>query len=408
AKANEDASRMSDPTPSPLSAAAGIKLDSPASGGGGMAPVTSSPNKPLVNGDRKPGDDAAGVGGLGGGCGGNGPLMMMTTTTAMSTSAPPGLIPNGFKTNGVQKQAVVKPNVLTHVIDGFVILEGPEPFSDFKTKKENDDLKKDGFNTSTLSGAVKRRFSDDSGDESLSKKFDGRSELSGDERKSSPGRGMSPGSGFGSGDDQPSGKMASRKNPQRCEMCGKTDFKRKPGRPAARKFCSPACAKKSCAEISSNQALGARLDGSMPMEEDGDPVPELQLVHADVTSVGTDGLQLDAALGSPKSDGPLSPRPAVARWSVTEVRDWVKGIGGCSEYAEDFFLQEIDGQALLLLKADHLMQAMSMKLGPALKICAKITQLRALEGGNGAAPSTPATPNAPGPMSPRSGEQMVN
>ena len=45
---------------------------------------------------------------------------------------------------------------------------------------------------------------------------------------------------------------------------------------------------------------------------------------------------------------------------------------GCKEYAEDFALQEIDGQALMLLKADHLMSAMSMKLGPALKICAKI------------------------------------
>uniref|UniRef100_A0A0P4WGF7 SAM domain-containing protein n=1 Tax=Scylla olivacea TaxID=85551 RepID=A0A0P4WGF7_SCYOL len=39
---------------------------------------------------------------------------------------------------------------------------------------------------------------------------------------------------------------------------------------------------------------------------------------------------------------------------------------GCKEYAEDFALQEIDGQALMLLKADHLMSAMSMKLGPAL------------------------------------------
>ena len=41
-----------------------------------------------------------------------------------------------------------------------------------------------------------------------------------------------------------------------------------------------------------------------------------------------------------------------------------------------FFLQEIDGQALMLLKADHLMSAMAIKLGPALKICSAIDAMR--------------------------------
>ena len=35
-------------------------------------------------------------------------------------------------------------------------------------------------------------------------------------------------------------------------------------------------------------------------------------------------------------------------------------------------VQEIDGQALMLLQADHLMSAMSIKLGPALKICEQV------------------------------------
>jgi hypothetical protein len=39
-------------------------------------------------------------------------------------------------------------------------------------------------------------------------------------------------------------------------------------------------------------------------------------------------------------------------------------------------LQEIDGQALMLLKADHLMSAMAIKLGPALKICSAIDAMR--------------------------------
>ena len=45
-------------------------------------------------------------------------------------------------------------------------------------------------------------------------------------------------------------------------------------------------------------------------------------------------------------------------------------------YADEFSRQEIDGQALMLLKEDHLMTAMNIKLGPALKICAKINALR--------------------------------
>lgn len=49
---------------------------------------------------------------------------------------------------------------------------------------------------------------------------------------------------------------------------------------------------------------------------------------------------------------------------------------GCQEIAEEFRAQEIDGQALLLLKEDHLMSAMNIKLGPALKIYARISMLK--------------------------------
>lgn len=49
---------------------------------------------------------------------------------------------------------------------------------------------------------------------------------------------------------------------------------------------------------------------------------------------------------------------------------------GCQDIADEFRAQEIDGQALLLLKEDHLMSAMNIKLGPALKICARINSLK--------------------------------
>ncbi|ELU08374.1 hypothetical protein CAPTEDRAFT_138021, partial [Capitella teleta] len=48
----------------------------------------------------------------------------------------------------------------------------------------------------------------------------------------------------------------------------------------------------------------------------------------------------------------------------------------CESYADEFRSQEIDGQALMLLKEDHLMTAMNLKLGPALKICARINTLK--------------------------------
>lgn len=51
-------------------------------------------------------------------------------------------------------------------------------------------------------------------------------------------------------------------------------------------------------------------------------------------------------------------------------------LSGCQEIAEEFRAQEIDGQALLLLKEDHLMSAMNIKLGPALKIYARINMLK--------------------------------
>lgn len=69
------------------------------------------------------------------------------------------------------------------------------------------------------------------------------------------------------------------------------------------------------------------------------------------------------------------------KWNVSEVVDFVRSLPGCSEYADDFAVQEIDGQALMLLKEDHLMSAIGMKLGPALKICARIDALRAAHAG---------------------------
>lgn len=80
----------------------------------------------------------------------------------------------------------------------------------------------------------------------------------------------------------------------------------------------------------------------------------------------------DPTSGTEAGDDKVNP----LKWSVSEVCDFIRNLPGCSDYAEDFLIQEIDGQALMLLKEDHLMTAMAMKLGPALKIVAKIDDMR--------------------------------
>ncbi|XP_060809385.1 polyhomeotic-proximal chromatin protein isoform X5 [Amyelois transitella] len=68
--------------------------------------------------------------------------------------------------------------------------------------------------------------------------------------------------------------------------------------------------------------------------------------------------------------------PNAHKWTVAEVCDFIRNIPGCAGYADEFLMQEVDGEALLLIKPEHLVMALSMKLGPALKIVACIDSLR--------------------------------
>ncbi|PAA90864.1 hypothetical protein BOX15_Mlig032614g3 [Macrostomum lignano] len=71
-------------------------------------------------------------------------------------------------------------------------------------------------------------------------------------------------------------------------------------------------------------------------------------------------------------------RPEVLNWSVSDVHQLVASTPGCAPFAVNFRLQEIDGEALLLLKEENLMRPpLSMKLGPALKLSARIEEARA-------------------------------
>lgn len=61
---------------------------------------------------------------------------------------------------------------------------------------------------------------------------------------------------------------------------------------------------------------------------------------------------------------------------MDEVCDYIRTYSGYGDYAEDFANHEIDGQALLLLNENHLVATMGIKLGPALKIIAKIEAIK--------------------------------
>lgn len=69
---------------------------------------------------------------------------------------------------------------------------------------------------------------------------------------------------------------------------------------------------------------------------------------------------------------------ALTLFQISDVHDFIMTLEGCERYAHDFEEQEVDGRALLLLNEDHLLNALDIKLGPALKIIDQINSFRYL------------------------------
>lgn len=221
-------------------------------------------------------------------------------------------------------KAMVKPNVLTHVIEGYVIQESNEPFPVTRqrySEKENDEPPK------------KKQAIEDTKSEPL--KVNGESSASSSVTSSTAAT-------------MPSDMVS-------CEHCGKQETRSKLKK---KRFCSLLCAR-------------ARKSVST------DGLPTISNGNDEKMQVPQSPSQND----KPKAEGENGEIPPIEehvmlKWSVTQVCDFIKNLPGCSDYAEDFKLQEIDGQALLLLKENHLVSAMGMKLGPALKIVNKIESMR--------------------------------
>ncbi|XP_057355888.1 polyhomeotic-like protein 3 isoform X7 [Manis pentadactyla] len=316
------------------------------------------------------------------------PLLLPAATTRSSSTSMPSSIPN---IENKPPQAIVKPQILTHVIEGFVIQEGLEPFPVSRSSllieqpvKKRPLLDNQVINSVCVQPELQNntKHADNSSDTEMEDMIaeDTLEEMDSELLK--------------------------------CEFCGKMGYANEFLR--SKRFCTMSCAKRynvSCSKKFAlsrwnrkpdNQSLGHR--GRRPSGPDGAarehilrqlpityPSAEEDLAsHEDsVPSAMTTRLRRqserererelrDVRIRKMPENTDLLPvaqtEPSI--WTVDDVWAFIHSLPGCQDIADEFRAQEIDGQALLLLKEDHLMSAMNIKLGPALKICARINSLK--------------------------------
>ncbi|XP_067898843.1 polyhomeotic-like protein 3 isoform X2 [Heterodontus francisci] len=313
---------------------------------------------------------------------------------AVSSSNLPG-------TDNKPPQAIVKPQILTHVIEGFVIQEGLEPFpvsrSSLLTEQPvKQKLHCEGPATSPTSVQSVGELQSSAGKQlegSLDSDLD---DLTGEE-----------------------GMEGSDPEMLKCEFCGKMDYAHKFRR--SKRFCSMSCAKRYNVGCSKRMGLfksdkssrwtkkpephgfsrrGRRshiIEGASgehfmrqipvsftPVEEAtttcNPPLPEETVSVAMTTRRRQNEREREREMRELRmremSDCSETLHADPTMWTVDHVWEFIHSLPGCKDIADEFRSQEIDGQALLLLKEDHLMSAMNIKLGPALKICARINMLK--------------------------------
>ncbi|KAK2106409.1 hypothetical protein P7K49_015923 [Saguinus oedipus] len=346
----------------------------------------------------------------------------MTSGNGNSASSIAGTAPQ----NGENKppQAIVKPQILTHVIEGFVIQEGAEPFPPCTVQNSQDsyirnDVTEQGHN-------MKRIFWGQSLERGVNEMV-GRSSLLVGNLKKKYAQGFLPEklpqqdhtTTTDSEMEEPylqESKEEGAPLKLKCELCGRVDFAYKFKR--SKRFCSMACAKRynvGCtkrvglfhSDRSKLQKAGAATHNRRraskaslpPLTKD----TKKQLTHSqEDSSRCSDNSSYEEPLSPISASSSTSRRRQGQRdlelpdmhmrdlvgmghhflpseptkWNVEDVYEFIRSLPGCQEIAEEFRAQEIDGQALLLLKEDHLMSAMNIKLGPALKIYARISMLK--------------------------------
>ncbi|XP_066058901.1 polyhomeotic-like protein 2 isoform X3 [Chamaea fasciata] len=334
----------------------------------------------------------------------------MTSGSGSAAATVAGAAPH----NGENKppQAIVKPQILTHVIEGFVIQEGAEPFPPNGHRKKSVWHWGTGAarcvaqvgRSSLLVGALHKQYAQELLPDKLPPQDNTTTTDSDMEEpylQESKEEGNPP-------------KL-------KCELCGRVDFAYKFKR--SKRFCSMACAKRY--NVGCTKRVGLFHPDRNKLQKPGGPphgrrrsckgtLPPLskdskkQLNHSqEDSSRCSDNSSYEEPLSPISASSSTSRRrqgerdlelrdmelPDVhsrdlpglghrflpsepSKWNVEDVYEFIRSLPGCQEIAEEFRAQEIDGQALLLLKEDHLMSTMNIKLGPALKIYARINMLK--------------------------------
>ncbi|KAJ6660964.1 hypothetical protein lerEdw1_016984 [Lerista edwardsae] len=339
------------------------------------------------------------------------PLLLPAVTTRSNSASVPN---RNLSIENKPPQAIVKPQILTHVIEGFVIQEGLEPFPvSCSSLLVEQPAKKRLLVEGQVMGVVcveperqnNAKHADNSSDTEVD---DVVTEGCHNEMVQTysimllfPLEGL---------DEMDTDLL-------KCEFCGKMGYANKFLR--SKRFCTMSCAKRynvSCSKkfglytsdkssrwsrSPDSQSLGRR--GRRPSGSDSAPrehflrqlpitypsaeedlasqednVPVAMTTRLRRQSERERERELRELRMRKTTDIDLLPAlqsdPSV--WSVEDVWAFIRSLPGCQDIADEFRAQEIDGQALLLLKEDHLMSAMNIKLGPALKICARINSLK--------------------------------
>ncbi|XP_030630477.1 polyhomeotic-like protein 3 [Chanos chanos] len=321
-----------------------------------------------------------------------------------STSRPPTASLPGSP-EGQPSQPIVRPHILTHLIEGFVIREGLEPFPVGRSSLITDQQ-------ATLPEDMEMSASGEQApNDCLIDTEQPENSTDSDDMDDIPA------------DDEQA--VESLSDVLQCEFCGKEGYAQTFLR--SKRFCSMTCVRRfnvsctkrlallksdkvsrwphravgrrgrppSCVNGGSREHFLRQLSGSCgsediqqisssreEAEEDEDsppgPMTTRLRVQAERERELERGKERDQGRrGSfSSSDGLSNSHSNPSQWTVEQVWSYINSLPGCQDIANEFRSQEIDGQALLLLTEDHLMSAMNIKLGPALKICAQINSLK--------------------------------
>lgn len=149
---------------------------------------------------------------------------------------------------------------------------------------------------------------------------------------------------------------------RRCEDCGKMGKDHWSAR-----FCSVTC----CRRTNIARARAVRLNVSQKKVEENHDSSKLKRRYFDSPPVSPVRPHVPVVEGRDGSVVPLSP----SKWSVDHVCEFIESLPDAKSFSKDFRANEIDGSALVLIKEDHLIHTLNIKLGPALKLCSHIRKL---------------------------------